>query len=337
MLKEKKFNSLSKKKQNRRAFSLVELAVVIVILGVLIAGLVQSSRLIANMRLNVARDVTQSSAMPWINYIVTWYDSTAKDAFNESDTDDGDLISRWNGAEIRYSDRINLIQSDSNKKPTYVSNGMFGLPSVKFDGTNDILESETSNQDVLTYRSGTIFVVFEPKTVTSDNKKTIFYNPSSCDTELDFGMSFNNVKGAFGVASAVSGEGCSTTYATQSSGDFAIPNEKIVASLIIYQTPTTQGSTDNIKIYRNGNLWSSNQVNAQSFNSPTINSSQKYSNGSNIFYVGAKKTGATERAFFDGLIGEMIIFNRSLNNEDRNEVERYLGKKWGIKIKFFEQ
>ncbi|NBX52644.1 MAG: prepilin-type N-terminal cleavage/methylation domain-containing protein [Proteobacteria bacterium] len=336
MLKEKISYYRSLKKPHQHAFSLVELAVVILILGVLIAGLVQSSRLITNMRLNVARDVTQSSAMPWINYIVTWYDSTAIDAFNESDTDDGDLISRWNGAEIRYSDRINLVQTDSTKKPTYVSNGMFGLPSVKFDGTSDILESESSNQDVLTYRSGTIFVVFEPKTVNSANKKTIFFNTSSCDTELDFGMSFNNVKGAIGIASAVSGEGCSTTYATQSSGDFAVPNEKIVASLIIYQSPTTQGSTDNIKIFRNGNLWSSNQVNAQSFNSPTISSSQKYSSGNNKFYVGAKKTGATEKAFFDGLIGEMIIFNRSLNNEDRNEVERYLGKKWGIKIKFLE-
>lgn len=318
---------------SRKAFSLVEISVVILIVGILIAGIAQSSRLIGNMRLNVARSVTQNSAMPWINYIVAWYDSTASDAFIDSETNDGDSISRWSGAEIKYSDRVNLIQPDSDKKPTYVSDGMFGLPAVKFDGVDDILESEFSHQDVLTYRSATIFVVFEPRVVASGAKKTIFFNPSNCGTELDFSYSINNVKGAIGVASSVDNEGCSETYATTSPADFVVQNEKIVASIIIYQSPTTLGSTGNVKIYRNGNLWSSNTSGSNSFNSPSIATSQKYSNNSNKFYIGAKKIGATNTSFFDGFLGEMIIFNRSLNNEDRNEIERYLGKKWGIKVK----
>ena len=34
------------------------------------------------------------------------------------------------------------------------------------------------------------------------------------------------------------------------------------------------------------------------------------------------------------LLGEMIVFNRSLSNEDRKEIEKYLGKKWGIKVNY---
>ena len=120
---------------------------------------------------------------------------------------------------------------------------------------------------------------------------------------------------------------------TISSNDLAVQNEKIIASVVIYQSPIYQGSVDNVKIYRNGNLWSSNAVGSNSFNSPFAETYKKYSDGSNKIYVGAKKTATTESAFFDGFLGEMIVFNRSLNNEDRNEIERYLGKKWGIKVK----
>ena len=113
-------------RRKNRAFSLIEISVVIVIVMIMIAGLLQGSRVISSMRITTARNVTNSSAMPWINYIVTWYDVTASDAFVESENDDGDKISRWNGAELRYTDRVNLTQTDETKKPILISNGMYG-------------------------------------------------------------------------------------------------------------------------------------------------------------------------------------------------------------------
>lgn len=319
--------------KKNKAFSLVEISVVIVILMIMIAGLIQSSRVIKSMRLTTARSVTQSSAMPWINYIVTWYDATATDAFIDSETDDGDLISRWNGAEIRYSDRIMLTQVDDTKKPVLVSNGMYGLPSIKFDGINDYLQSENSEQAILSYRSGTAFIVFEPKTVASTEKRSIFYQGSECGREFDLAYSFNNIKGNFGLAS--SSEGCGSTSATTSSFDYVVPNEKIISSIVIYQAPMTNNSIDNIKIYRNGYLQTSSAING-GYNSPIIESSKKYSDSSGRLYLGAKKmdNGANPTSFFNGMIGEIIVFNRSLNNEDRKEIEKYLGKKWGIKVNY---
>jgi hypothetical protein len=38
-------------------------------------------------------------------------------------------------------------------------------------------------------------------------------------------------------------------------------------------------------------------------------------------------------SFYQGLIGEIIIYRRALNVEERWAVESYLGQKWGIKVK----
>ena len=322
---------MSRKKN--RAFSLIEISVVIVIVMIMIAGLMQASRVIGSMRITTARNVTQSSAMPWINYIVTWYDATAADAFKENETNDGNKVSLWNGAEIRYSDRINIVQVDDAKKPIFVTNGMYGLPSIKFDGIDDYFASENLEQAVLTYRSGTVFVVFEPKTTSTTAKRSIFYQPSECGREFDFGYGFNGQKGNLGLAS--SSEACGSTNATTSGIDFVVQNEKIIVSMVIYQLPMTKGEISNIKIFRNGYPEVTSKVN-DGYNSALIESTKKYADGSSRIYVGARKTSdsANPSSFFEGLLGEMIVFNRSLNNEDRKEIEKYLGKKWGIKVNY---
>jgi hypothetical protein len=321
-----------------RAFSLIEISVVIVIVMIMIAGLMQASRVIGSMRITTARNVTQSSAMPWINYIVTWYDATANDAFIESETNDGNKVSRWNGAEIRYSDRINITQVDDTKKPIFVSNGMYGLPSIKFDGVDDYFASEQIEQSILTYRSGAVFIVFEPKTTSSTAKRSIFYQPSECGREFDVGYGFGGQVGNFGLASSSESSSpvsCGSTNATTSGLNYVVPNEKIVVSMNIYQAPMIKGDTSNIKIYRNGYLETTFKVN-EGYNSTLIETTKKYADGSERIYVGARKTSdsANPSSFFEGLLGEIIVFNRSLNNEDRKEIEKYLGKKWGIKVNY---
>jgi hypothetical protein len=109
----------------------------------------------------------------------------------------------------------------------------------------------------------------------------------------------------------------------------------MISSIVIYQAPMANNSIDNIKIFRNGYLQTSSAING-GYNSPIIESSKKYSDSSGRLYLGAKKmdNGANPTSFFNGMIGEIIVFNRSLNNEDRKEIEKYLGKKWGIKVNY---
>jgi hypothetical protein len=209
---------------------------------------------------------------------------------------------------------------------------MYGLPSIKFDGIDDYLGSENLEQSILTYRSASVFVVFEPKTIISNEKRSILYQPSECGREFDVGYNLNS-KGNFGLASG--SESCGQINATTSGIDFAVQNEKIVASLIVYQSPMVLGNPSNIKIFRNGYLQSVSNINS-GYTSSLIENTKKYSDVSNRIYLGARKINdnATPTSFFKGLLGEMIVFNRSLNNEDRKEIEKYLGKKWGIKVNY---
>jgi len=318
-----------------KGFSLIELSVVIVIVTIMIAGLLQSSRLIGSMRISTARNVTQSSAMPWVNYIASWQDSTAEDAFKEQETNDGNKISRWSGAEVRSSDRVNYIQNNPDNQPTYKINGMYGLPSVQFDGIDDFLESENIESDVLTYRSASIFGVFEAVDIDPLKKRTLFFNPAdTCGLELEVSHSSDNKSGNMIVSS---NSGCGgTENATSSSSGFVVNNEKIVFSILIYSSPTDSGNVANIKFYKNGYLNQSNLVGSNSYNSSVISSTKNYSSGYHNFYLGTTKANLSSipKNFFKGMVGELIIFNRSLNNEDRKEIEKYLGRKWGIKVNY---
>ena len=53
-----------------RAFSLLELSIVILIIGILIAGVTQASRLVAQAKISAAQTQTQSSPVHSINGIL---------------------------------------------------------------------------------------------------------------------------------------------------------------------------------------------------------------------------------------------------------------------------
>ena len=57
------FKSLILKKNLHKAFSLIELSIVVLIIGILIAGITQGSRLVRQSRLVVARSLTQNASL----------------------------------------------------------------------------------------------------------------------------------------------------------------------------------------------------------------------------------------------------------------------------------
>jgi len=66
MILQKKQQKSLKKNKISQAFSLIELSIVILIIGILVAGVTQSSRLVTQFRLLSARNMTQSSPVPTI-------------------------------------------------------------------------------------------------------------------------------------------------------------------------------------------------------------------------------------------------------------------------------
>ena len=84
----------------RKAFSLIELSIVILIIGILVAGVTQSSRLIKQMRLQVARNITTSSPVTSIKDLKIWLETSQEGSLisstNGLNPDNNDKISSWN-------------------------------------------------------------------------------------------------------------------------------------------------------------------------------------------------------------------------------------------------
>ena len=53
-----------------------------------------------------------------------------------------------------------------------------------------------------------------------------------------------------------------------------------------------------------------------------------YAKTNSTIYLGGRDI----NSFFKGYVGEIIIYSRSLNDDERKDIEKYLGKKWGIAV-----
>jgi prepilin-type N-terminal cleavage/methylation domain-containing protein len=128
-----------------KAFSLIELSIVILIIGILVAGVTQSSRLMKQFKLSSAQSITRSSDINSILDLVFWAETTLDNSLTNSSgsfqMEDGNAISQWSDINFRSNPKINLVQANTNNQPIYKSSGINGLPSISFDGVNDNLFS----------------------------------------------------------------------------------------------------------------------------------------------------------------------------------------------------
>ena len=68
---------------HKKAFSLVELSMVILIIGILIAGVSQGIDLYQDMRLATARSLTQNSRVNRIEDLTMWFEATSEKSFEK--------------------------------------------------------------------------------------------------------------------------------------------------------------------------------------------------------------------------------------------------------------
>jgi len=290
-------------KKFRRAFSLIELSIVILIIGILIAGVTQGSRLVAQMRLTTARTQTQSSPIASIRDVAIWLESTASSSFDDSTTEDGSGIATWYDINPLATTKTNATQATGSKQAKYTVNSINGLPAVKFDGTDD----DFSLGALSPGNNVSLFLVIKPTTAhvegLLDSAPTLPYPfrnycESGCASDGQFSL-WNNPSP--GSAPAV---------------DLGL---SALTQAIIYIQTYFNASASPAKIltyYRNGTLISTatdTDTNDIAWTSPRMGSI----NNTTVLY--------------DGFIGEMVIFSRTLKAEERNSITKYLGKKWGIK------
>ena len=156
---------------HHQAFSLIELSIVILIIGILVAGVTQSSRLVNQIRLSTAQSITRSSEITSIQDMVFWAETTLENGItNSSGTfqlDDGGAISSWNDINFRSNPKINVMQSNTAIQPTFKQNGINGLPSINFNGVNQILINTTTPPLPLNDKNYSFVIVWRANSTTS--------------------------------------------------------------------------------------------------------------------------------------------------------------------------
>ena len=283
-----------------RAFSLIELSIVILIIGILISGVMQGSRLVTQMRLATARNLTQGSPIASTGDLAIWLESTSVASLDDSATEDKAPIQNWYDINPQAITKYNALQTTGTKQPTYSAGAINGLPAVKFDGIDDdiSLGSLSAGSNI------SLFFVIKPTTShveglfdSAPGQPYVFRNycDFGCPTDGQFSW-WNN-----GSMPSVS-LGLSATK----------------PAIIYIETTFNSGTSTprTIAYYKNG--------------TSTSNVSDTNNNG--IAWA-SPRIGSinTNYVLYNGIIGEIVIFSRTLKPEERDSITSYLGKKWGIK------
>ena len=289
------------KRNKRAAFSLIELSIVIVIIGILISGIFQGTKIIQKFKISTARNLTTNSPVASIKDLVLWLDSTSEDSFDEDEAVDGVTISNWydiNPSSAAGNDAVNNSVTDSDH-PIYQTKCLNGLPCVRFNGTGSWID--TTKTYGYTYKMTVFAVTVTPQITASDS-----------DTILAIGQSWG--EGSFNLK-----KWNGLFYQLPGAGPSLVAGDTVSAGNYIHTIVDNDDTA--LSMYLNG----------ESTKEYTSGLTSKYKD-LEVFNIGSSRTSGTRTNFLDGKICELIIFARALNDEDRKSVEQYLGQKWGIKL-----
>ena len=289
---------------HKKAFSLVELSMVILIIGILIAGVSQGIDLYQDMRLATARSLTQNSRVNRIEDLTMWFESTSEQSFEKPNPNDGDRIALWKNINFKLSNRIDVTQSTLASKPFYVRNGINNIPALRFDNGQLLIASNVKISEIVSSDQATVFMV--QNNFSGDSTTTTFGWTTGSNRFQSHAQEGNRVLIDYGNMINPNGGRTTTPILT----DFLNQNKII----------TFVKNASNVKIKINSALL----INSSS-SSATMDMSL-----SADFSIG--KFLPDNNYFFLGYIGEFIVFKKALTDAEINDVEKYLSKKWAIKI-----
>ena len=276
---------------------MIELSIVILIITILIAGVTQGSRLVKKSRLSEAQTLTTQSSVNDYPDLVLWYETSLQSSIADQESNDGNNVSTWYDNSPQAITKNHATQSNIANQPKFYSDIFNGaIPALRFDGSQFL----NFDGSILANNSYTVFVVEQRRSANSTISPFIGgSDTSTTNGNLTLGYRNNT-----------------TMTQAQSSNDmdFATP---------AYTSPITKihsfylNTTDGKKYWLNGGD-----------NPDAANAGQT---ASLVSYNGAA-VGRYSANYFNGDLGEIIIFKRALRSEERKTIEDYLSKKYNIKI-----
>ncbi len=290
--------TLSNFPKKNRGFTLLELAVVLMLIGIIVGGVMQGANLITSSRLASARSLTSKAPIGNISGLVAWYESSSKNSFLATQAIDSASISEW--GDISPSSIINKknkLTKTANANVTFGIASINKIPALNFKN-NEKISLNNFYQGSL--NRATICVVFRPNFTPSSNPVVLvdsYFNQSS----FSLAIKNNSVNLNAGIDA--------NTSTASNSANFVNGRDYILCSIF-------NGSQSGVYVNNALSLTGGGNISAGA-------------NVMNGLTIGSDRSGSNA---FNGLIAEVIIFNRPLKLQERRDVMIYLAKKYRINI-----
>jgi prepilin-type N-terminal cleavage/methylation domain-containing protein len=282
-------------KRNQKGFSLIEISVVILIIGILIAGISQASDMIDEANLKGARSASKGSRVSRTRDLVLWLDATADGAALSSTSKqvaDDESVAQWKDSNPNSTAGLTF----TGVAPRYNANKTSGLPSIYFSGASYLKLSNKFDSSAGEY---TIYLVYQPSVLINS---VIMEKRSTAQTEA-YPYKLELESTGFYKLSDSNGSISSSSTKKASVGKVNLIRLSRSAAGVLTI------SVDDVSASGGANA------------TAVVNSSE--------LMIGALNA-ATITNYINGRIGELIIFDRDLNPSEESDIEKYLYKKWKL-------
>ncbi len=294
------------KKINKKAFTIIEISVVILVISVMIVGVMTSKSMVTKSRLANAQSLTQQSYVNEISEdLIAWYETSLEGSFNASEIkNDGSFITAWkdsNKSVVTKNNATVTTPLNTANQPILVQNVFYNsIPGLRFSGDQYL----NFNGTKFAKNSYTIFVVEQRSSNKSENY-FIGGTGSSLNSNLSLGYE-NNTSILF------------SHYPSES------PTFNRYISSYKPQTPIIH------TFLFNNTIGKKHSINGGSIfiNTPAQTTSIT---SFNLAMIGAYNPSGTLKTYV-GDLAEIIMFKRSLKTEEIEAIESYLGSKYGIPV-----
>jgi prepilin-type N-terminal cleavage/methylation domain-containing protein len=278
---------------SKNAFSLIELSIVVLVIAIIIAGVTQSSTLLGKAKLQSAQTATKNSPVSGTPDLLMWFETTLDESFA---TPDGTSQTE-DGAVV---DVWNDINPQSSQK----------LFLINYYGPNGQDEDAEVNYSK----------VGGPNALPSIQFSSNAYLDLSTNRSLSDGNALNGISAAkttiFAVYLRANGiiwvDGDNFLYMAGGDGERTLNFDNGTAS------STATSSTEIASITSDG-----------SYANLYINGANENDNAASSLMQNNSYLEIHGNNFY---LSEFIVFDRVLKDVERQAIEQYLGKKYGVSV-----
>ncbi|MGO1822280.1 MAG: LamG-like jellyroll fold domain-containing protein, partial [Ruoffia tabacinasalis] len=230
-----------------------------------------------------------------------------------------DPVTTWNNIG---SQNISATQATNNRKPTFENNQINSLPALSFDGGDFLtIPSNNSINQNGPFSKRTISMTFQ--TGANVTSRQVLYEEGGAIRGLNIFIENGNIY--------VGGYNLQASDGADSPWGYSFINTAInsnTTNVVNFVFDGNASKTGTITAYLNGNSIGNIANVGRLFNHNEANIGAQ----DNDSYYPSGSDSSNNAYHFNGLIPEVIIYNKALNNSERIVLENYLASKYDISL-----